>query len=79
VLDDQGQGNAEDGPKQCPHDDQQLAEPAKRSIHRASKVERTLCTLPKPQEPNPTTADLNWPLGTTAELLSDLGSLLLAA
>jgi hypothetical protein len=53
VLDDQGQDDAEDGPKQRPHDDQQLAEPAKRSIHRASKVERTLCRLPKPQEPKP--------------------------
>jgi hypothetical protein len=28
--------------------------------------------------PNPTTADLNWPLDT-AELLGDLGSLLFAA
>jgi hypothetical protein len=53
VLDDQGQGDAEDGPEQRGHDDQELAEPAKRSIHRASKVERTLCTLPKPQEPKP--------------------------
>lgn len=36
VVDDQGSGNAEDSPKQRPRDDQELAERAKRSIHRAS-------------------------------------------
>jgi hypothetical protein len=39
VLYDQGQSDAEDRPKQRPHDDQELAEPAKRSIHRASNIE----------------------------------------
>jgi hypothetical protein len=33
VLDEQGQGFSEDSPKQCAHDDQELAETAKRSIH----------------------------------------------
>jgi hypothetical protein len=41
VLDDHSQGDAEDGPKQRPHDDQKLAEPAKRSIHGALQVRRT--------------------------------------
>jgi hypothetical protein len=40
VLDDQGQADAEDSPKQRPHHDQDLAEIAKRSIHEASNVER---------------------------------------
>jgi hypothetical protein len=37
----------------APHADQQLAETAKRSIHKASKVARTLSTLPTPPEPKP--------------------------
>jgi hypothetical protein len=40
ILDDQGQADAEDSPKQRPHHDQDLAEMAKRSIHEASNVER---------------------------------------
>jgi hypothetical protein len=32
--------NPEDGPKQRPHDDQELAKTAKRSVHSVSKVER---------------------------------------
>jgi hypothetical protein len=40
VLHQQGQANPEDGPKQRPHDDQELAKTAKRSVHSVSKVER---------------------------------------
>jgi hypothetical protein len=40
VLHDQGQADAEGGPKQRSHHDQALAEMAKRSIHEASKVGR---------------------------------------
>ena len=46
VLDEQGQGDATEGPDQCAHDDQELAELAKRSARRASKVGRTNLCLP---------------------------------
>jgi hypothetical protein len=55
VLEGQGQGDAEGGPKQRSHDDQELAEMAKRSIHEASSVERhPMGTLPTPHERNST-------------------------
>ena len=37
-------------PPALPHDDQQLAKTAKRSIHKASKIQRTLSRLPTPPE-----------------------------
>jgi hypothetical protein len=61
VLDDHGQADAEHGPKQRSHDDQELAELAKRAIHKASNIERTLSGLPtartiKPDQARPNLA-----------------------
>jgi hypothetical protein len=39
VLHGQAEGNSDEGPEHCPDHDQLLAAMAKRSIHRASKVE----------------------------------------
>jgi hypothetical protein len=39
VLHQQGQADAEDGPEQRSHDDQELAKSAKRSVHGVSRVE----------------------------------------
>ena len=40
VLHQQGQADSEDGPEQRPHDNQELAKTAKRSVHGSSRVER---------------------------------------
>jgi hypothetical protein len=47
VLDHQGQGDAQGRPKQRPHDDQDLAETAKRSVHRPPRSNDP-STLPTP-------------------------------
>lgn len=52
---------------------------AKRSIHRPSKVEQTLSTLPTSPEPNPTKPARNWPLGSPTELVGRPGILVVGA
>jgi hypothetical protein len=52
-----GQGDADHGPKQRPHDDQELAETAKRSVHkRPPRSNPPHTRLPKPHEPKRSTS-----------------------
>ena len=43
---------------------QELAEPTKRWVHRASESRTTLSVLPQPHAPKPDSAPLGWPLDT---------------